>query len=381
MPSGIGRIGVGYRDSSRDVFELAIAQRHGGQDARTAGIGFHRITDLVDGAIQDVGTYLAPQAGIGAAAHHVNVGQFAVDEFFHMGHQPARIVGHAFHHGAHQGAAVGFQGEVVETAAHQAVFHRGALAIQPGGENQPPAAGRDFPGQGFQRGKTAAALIGGRFAAGREENVVPQKGQAAPGGFLFVGDEIPPGDGGRNRGHIVQQVGLFERHVAGQPGGGADIEMGFVIPDRTGADGRRVEVGCSHDHRQAGRQSEGFGGIGKQGTQDVHGSFEIGQGCTVQSGHAKEPVMVVDAVDVPVVGHPVEDDRVGGGGKAACQLEIEVVLGLQEFMGGGIEFRFFMLEKENVGDGILAGRSRNAARQADPLPEFVDAEPLQAHRT
>ena len=216
----------------------------------------------------------------------------------------------AFHHGAHQGAAVRLQGQVVEAAAHQAILHRGALAIQPGGENEAATAGRDVPGQGFQGGETAAGVIGRRFAVGSEEDIVPQEGQASPGGFLFVGNEIPSGNCRWDRSHIVQQVGLFKRHMAGQPGGGADIQVGFEIPHRPGADGRRVEVGCSHDHRQAGRQSEGFGRIGKQGTQDIHSWFEIRQGRAIQSGHPEQAVVVVDAVDAPVVGHPVEDDRV-----------------------------------------------------------------------
>ena len=70
------------------------------------------------------------------------------------------------------------------------------------------------------------------------QHPVAQERQRGAGGLLLVGDEVPPRYRRGKRGHVVQQVGLLERYVAGQPGGGADVQVRLVVPGGPGPDRR-----------------------------------------------------------------------------------------------------------------------------------------------
>src|SRR3990172_12960278 len=56
-----------------DIVEAEAAQGDGGDEGGPAGVGQARLLQLPDGAVQDVGVDLAPEAGLGAAAHEVDV--------------------------------------------------------------------------------------------------------------------------------------------------------------------------------------------------------------------------------------------------------------------------------------------------------------------
>ena len=90
--------------------------------------------------------------------------------------------------------------------------------------------------------------------------------------------------------------------------------------------------------------------------------------------------MVADSVDPAVVGHPVKDDAVKGCGEATGQTEIQIVLGLQKFVGGGVPIGVLRLEVEDVGNGVFTGMPRNTARKANPGVEFVDPVPGYSER-
>ena len=61
-------------------------------------------------------------------------------------------------------------------------------------------------------------------------------------------------------------------------------------------------------------------------------------------------------VDVPIVGHPMHRDRFDRGHAAAGQPEVDIVLGFKKLVGALVNVRPFVLDKENVGNRILARR-------------------------
>ena len=83
----------------------------------------------------------------------------------------------------------------------------------------------------------------------------------------------------------MEEVCFLERHMTGNPGGGADVNVRLVILDRARTQGRGLHVGRSHDHRDAGLQSEFLRGFGKQWTQHVGGGIEVWEFFSFQAGH------------------------------------------------------------------------------------------------
>ena len=121
--------------------------------------------------------------------------------------------------------------------------------MQPGREDEPVAAGLRGRGQRIEARKDILRrrVVGQRVGA--EEDVVAPKGERGAGGLVLVDEQVTAGDGRRQRGHVVQQVGLLEGHVAAKPGRCADVAVRGVIFHRAGTDGGRVDVGRTGDHQ------------------------------------------------------------------------------------------------------------------------------------
>ncbi len=175
----------------------------------------------------------------------------------------------------------------------------------------------------------------------------------------------------------MEEVRLLEGHVAADPGGGADVEVGLVVRHRAGADGRGVEVRRAQDHLGRGGDAQLLGRGRLHRPQDVHRRLQLGQLLPLDPGQAQEQRVVVDAVDVPVVRDPVEGDGVVGGGEAAGEAQVQVVLGLQEFVGLPVDVGLRVLQVEDVGDGVLARAGGDAPGASDPVPELVHPVALQ----
>ena len=165
------------------------------------------------------------------------------------------------------------------------------------------------------------------------KDVVSQKVQTGARRLLLVDEEVRPGKRRGQRGHVVEDVGFFEGHVADQPGGCADVKVSLKILHRAGAHGCRVDVGRAHDHLGTFSDSPSSAATsGRSGPRIAVGRLEIGQFLAIDARHLDQPVVVGHAVDVAVVGDPVQGDGVVRGRKLAGQPQVQVVLRLQELV-------------------------------------------------
>ena len=114
---------------------------------------------------------------------------------------------------------------------------------------------------------------------------------------------------------------------------------------------------------------------------DVYTSNNVGQLLSLHASQAQQGRIVVNCVDSTIVRHPMQRDGAGRRRAASGETQVEVILGLKEFVGLAIDFRPFMFEEENVGDGILARVGRDAACAAQPGPELIHAIAFDAQRS
>ena len=93
--------------------------------------------------------------------------------------------------------------------------------------------------------------------------------------------------------------------------------MALEVGDGTRADQGGLDVRGSADDRRAGRQPELLRCGRPQRAHDRGGGDQVGQPLTAEPGESEQRVVVADVGRVPVVGHPVQDDRVLGRARNA----------------------------------------------------------------
>ena len=222
------------------------------------------------------------------------------------------------------------------------------------------AARRGLPGHPVE-----LAVGGGRRVVA-EQHPVAQEGQGITGGLLLVGDVVPPRHRRGQRGDVAEYVGLLERHVAGQPGRGADVQVRLVVPGGPGSDRRRLEVRRADHDRDARGDAESGRRFRAQRAEDVRGGQQFRQPRLLDPGQPQQARVIADAVRVAVVGDPVQRDRVERRRQPAGETGVQPVLGFQERMGPAVGLRFLVLEPQDVCDGVLAASRRDPGRDAQP---------------
>ena len=179
----------------------------------------------------------------------------------------------------------------------------------------------------------------------------------------------------------MNEIRLFERYVAGNPGRGSQVQVGLEIPHRARADGGGLCVGCPGDDLHAGGESERRGGFRRERAKNVQRPPQVGQFLALDAGEGQQARVPINVEDVAVVSQPVQVDRVVGRRELPGQAQVDVILRLEELVGLAVDFRPFMADEQDVGDGILARLGGDAARAPQPgdqPPQAVTLELEQA---
>jgi len=87
--------------------------------------------------------------------------------------------------------------------------------------------------------------------------------------------------------------------------------------------------------------------------------------------------MIVDPIDVPVVGEPKAGNEIVRSGGAPGQAEVQVVLRLQELPGLPIDLRATATQIEERRERILPRMTRDPSCQPDPEDQAI--EPAARH--
>ena len=166
------------------------------------------------------------------------------------------------------------------------------------------------------------------------EDIVAEPGEAFAGALLLGEDEVATRDGAGEGPEAVGDVGLLERHMGRDPGRGADVQMALVVPHGARAHAGRLHVGRAADHRRVRRQGPAPGATSfLTGPRISMAPDQIGQLVALDAGHLQQLVVIDDVGGIAVVGDPVEQDRIEGGGEASGEAQVDVVLGIEEFVG------------------------------------------------
>ena len=194
-------------------------------------------------AVEDVGVDLAPEAGLGAAADEVDVVQPPLDEPLDVLVHPAGVVGATPSKTARIRCARVVVSDWLKKPPRTRWFSTGVRSPL----SQGVKISLPLPGgmRAASRLNAVEDVVGrGRRprARRRARRAVAQHGEAAAGGVLLGGDQVAARDAGRQRCDAVDDVGLLERHVAGEPRRRADVEVRLEVPHRARADGRRLRV-------------------------------------------------------------------------------------------------------------------------------------------
>ena len=188
---------------------------------------------------------------------------------------------------------------------------------------------------------------------------------------MLVGDQVATGQRRRDRGHIGGGRGLLEGHVPRDPRGGTDVEVGFEVSHRPRAEHRGVHVTGPGSDGQAGRDPQISCGRIRHLADDRAGCDQVGQASPVEAGPLEQLGVVVDTVDVPVVGHPVGGDRVVRGRHLTREPEVEVVDRLQERRRPGVDVGERLADEEDVGDWVLARQAGRPSGDLDPAHQLA----------
>ena len=229
------------------------------------------------------------------------------------------------------------------------------------------------------RAKTSSGAAPAQLVV-RVEHVVAKPVHARARRLLLVGDVVLARQRRRQRRDAAEQVGLLERDVARDPRRRADVQVTFEVRYRARPDRRRLHIGCAADHGSAGRQPELGRGLALELTDHGGCRDEVGQLGPVDAGQREQRRLVVDRVEITVVGEPVQHDRVVRRRGDAGEIEVHPVLGLEVLPRRARDVRFMFLQPQDVRDGILARARRRAARELDPPAQLARVVALHAHR-
>ena len=373
---GVRFVAVFDGDEAGDLFPGGFAEGDAGEEGGAADVGELGFGDLVDGPVEDVGHGLAPQGGGGAAADEPDRAEAAgplgvAGEAFDGLEHPAGVQGDAFEHGAGQVGAGGGEREVEPGAAQGGVVDGGAFAVEPGGEQDAVGAGRGFGGE---FGEPVEGFRGARVV-GVGQHVLDEPVDGAPGDVLDGGDPVASGDGGGQGGDVVAQAGLLGRHVAGEPGAGADVEVGVVVAHGPGAERGRGGVPGPGDDLHALRQGEVGGGARGERADEGCGGDLFGEFREVESGHADQLRVPGQGVRVAVVGAPAQCRGVARGHRTAAGAQGEVFGDVQQPACGVVGVGAFVAQPQGLADRVLAAAGGHAAGLRQPGAQFPGVVP------
>ncbi len=180
---------------------------------------------------------------------------------------------------------------------------------------------------------------------------------------------------------LWMQVCLLERDVAGDPRRGAHVQRSGEVAAGARTDGGRVHVGGTAEHGNARRDPEIRCGRWHDLTDGGDRRVQVREDAALQPGIGEQLVAVGDIVGIPIVGEPVQGDRVVGCGDPAGEHEVDVVLGLEERPGTVVDVRSLGSQPEDVGDRVLACAGRGAACDLDPLAGLAGVVSLELDRS
>ena len=136
---------------------------------------------------------------------------------------------------------------------------------------------------------------------------------------------------------------------------------------------RRVHIGRAHGHGDARGNAKRLGRLGQQRAQHRVGGQYLGQLVAIDAQPVQQLRMIVNVVEIPVIGRPVQGDGGRVGGESACELQIDVIFDFQEFVRRTIALWLLALQIENVCDAVLAAASGHARGQSQPGDELAHA--------
>ena len=164
----------------------------------------------------------------------------------------------------------------------------------------------------------------------------------------------------------MNEVGLLVRDVAGQPGRGAHVEVTLEISHGARTDGRSRDIRRAANDFGVLIEPELDGGSRRQRPDDVDGACEIGKLFPRQGRLREQLLVVLDVVDVAIVGDPVERNRIGRREELPGELQVQVVLRLEERLRLAVDLRPFVTQPVDVGQRLLAdeaGRATGATQR------------------
>ena len=189
----------------------------------------------------------------------------------------------------------------MEAAPDGVIVDRRTLAVQPRGEEDAPAPGSTRAAISFNVAEEIGRRGGVRVERiAREQQVVPQPGEAGARGLVLVRHQVAAGKARGDGGDVGQGVGLLEGHVAADPARRPDVEVPVEVLHRAGSDGGRMEVGGAGDDRSARQEAELGRRGGRHAPEDAAGRHEFGQGAPLEPGQVDEGLVVGHGVDVAV---------------------------------------------------------------------------------
>ena len=267
-----------------------------------------------------------------------------------------------------------------ETGAQRAVVDRGALPPDPRCVEHAVAAGRHARRDLVEDLEHVRLLRLGEQFVLVVEHVVAQPGEVAAGRRLQRREQPAAGQRARHRRDAANDVGLLERHVRGEPGRRAQVQVHGEVAGGAGADGRGRGVDGAGDDLRLRRQPELVGRGRRQPAEYLGALDDLGQLARVDAAVTHERGIVPHAVGVAVVGHPAGHDRVVARRHAAGELEVQVVRHAEELVRARVHLRQLVADVEHVRRRVLAGRRGHAAGELHPAADARQADAVQAER-
>ena len=174
-----------------------------------------------------------------AAADEVEVVHLSLDELLDGVEQPARVVRHALEHRRTRSA------RVVDS---ERLFQPPRIVWSSTGVRSPLSQGGEHaPCPTRPARLRRPASFSSSKSRGHADLCPRSHSSAAPATSCSLARKYRPGMRRRQRGLVVQEVGLLPRHVARQPRRRADVEVALEVADGARAHHRRVHVAGGGD--------------------------------------------------------------------------------------------------------------------------------------
>ncbi len=223
---------------------------------------------------------------------------------------------------------------------------------------------------GDGRGDVGERLVARRVAAaeavGRCDDLVAQPLQARATRLVVVRDQVPVAREAGHRRDLMEDVRLLERHRAADPGRRADRQVRLVVEERAGAERAGVEVGRAGDDLHPVGQSQGARHLGEHGAHHGAGGAQRRQVVEAHARAAHQLGVVLEALEISVVGEPRAGHRRVRRGGDAREPHREVVDRLEEPARRPGDLRLVVEEMEHVPDRVGAGGRRRARGAPNP---------------